>query len=174
MLARLATDPAQRPPELPRPAQLLPSRKRAIGQLLVRDDEQRVLLCQLTYKRDWDLPGVSSRSARRRTWRSRARWRRSWAPAAGGPAAAHRLAAGVERLGRRRLPGLDGGRRPASLTDTVVCQEREIRCADFCTLEQVRDRTADFTARRIEAALRVADDVPGAPIYTESGRPVGG
>ena len=25
--------------------------------MLVRDPEDRVLLCQLTYKRDWDLPG---------------------------------------------------------------------------------------------------------------------
>ena len=32
-------------------------RKRAISQLLVRDREGRVLICQLTYKHDWDLPG---------------------------------------------------------------------------------------------------------------------
>ena len=32
-------------------------RKRAISQLLVRSTDDRVLLCQLTYKRDLDLPG---------------------------------------------------------------------------------------------------------------------
>ena len=32
-------------------------RKRAISQLLVRSTDGRVLLCQLTYKRDYDLPG---------------------------------------------------------------------------------------------------------------------
>ncbi|MEJ7796249.1 MAG: NUDIX hydrolase, partial [Nocardioides sp.] len=32
-------------------------RKRAISQLLVRDTDGRVLVCELTYKRDWDLPG---------------------------------------------------------------------------------------------------------------------
>ena len=32
-------------------------RKRAISQMLIRDADGRVLLCQLTYKRDWDLPG---------------------------------------------------------------------------------------------------------------------
>ena len=32
-------------------------RKRAISQMLVRDPDGRVLLCQLTYKQDWDLPG---------------------------------------------------------------------------------------------------------------------
>ena len=32
-------------------------RKRAISQMLVRDHDGRVLLCRLTYKQDWDLPG---------------------------------------------------------------------------------------------------------------------
>ncbi len=32
-------------------------RKRAISQLLVRDPDGRVLMCRLTYKKDWDLPG---------------------------------------------------------------------------------------------------------------------
>ena len=32
-------------------------RKRAISQMLLRDHDDRVLLCHLTYKQDWDLPG---------------------------------------------------------------------------------------------------------------------
>ncbi len=32
-------------------------RKRAIGQGLIRDAQGRVLLCQMTYKEAWDLPG---------------------------------------------------------------------------------------------------------------------
>ena len=32
-------------------------RKRAIAQMLIRSTDDRVLLCQLTYKRDYDLPG---------------------------------------------------------------------------------------------------------------------
>ena len=32
-------------------------------------------------------------------------------------------------------------------------QPREIRSAEFATIEQVRERCADFTARRIESAL---------------------
>lgn len=32
-------------------------KKRVIGQGLLRSTDGRVLLCQLTYKRDWDLPG---------------------------------------------------------------------------------------------------------------------
>jgi 8-oxo-dGTP pyrophosphatase MutT (NUDIX family) len=31
--------------------------KRVIGQGLVRDERGRVLLCELTYKKEWDLPG---------------------------------------------------------------------------------------------------------------------
>ena len=56
--ARLATDPPLSEPESFRSLlnSFLP-RKRAISQMLVRDPEGRVLLCQLTYKRDWDLPG---------------------------------------------------------------------------------------------------------------------
>jgi hypothetical protein len=45
---------------------------------------------------------------------------------------------------------------------------REIRTAEFCSLEQVHERAADFTARRIEAAL--ANLRPGGSPYTESGR----
>nr|WP_281497015.1 NUDIX hydrolase [Ornithinimicrobium sp. F0845] len=32
-------------------------RTRVIAQGLIRDDRDRVLLCELTYKSDWDLPG---------------------------------------------------------------------------------------------------------------------
>lgn len=58
LLARLADDPAPFSREgfiailnagLPR--------KRAIAQGLLRDEQGRVLLCQLTYKSEWDLPG---------------------------------------------------------------------------------------------------------------------
>ena len=45
-------------------------------------------------------------------------------------------------------------------------QAREIRAAEFCTLDEVRERCADFTARRIEAALA---NRGGGPAYTESG-----
>ncbi|TIC88198.1 NUDIX hydrolase [Nocardioides sp. GY 10113] len=146
-------------------------RKRAIAQMLVRDEsggEPRVLLCRLTYKADWDLPGgvVEVNES-------------------------PRLAVGrevTEELGLTLEPGrllltdwlppwggwddavglvFDGGRHPASLIDAVVPQEREIRSAAFCTLEEIEERAADFTARRIRAALAALD---GGATYTESGR----
>ena len=75
--------------------------------MLVRDTEGRVLLCNLTYKQDWDLPGgvvevneaPAPRGRPRGRGGARARHRRR-------PAGADRLAAAVERLGRRGLPGV--------------------------------------------------------------------
>lgn len=58
LMARLADDP----PAFSREGFIqilnagLPT-KRVIGQGLVRDEHGRVLLCELTYKKEWDLPG---------------------------------------------------------------------------------------------------------------------
>ena len=48
----------------------------------------------------------------------------------------------------------DGGVHESAVLDEVVKQEREIRDVRFCTLDEVRELAADFTARRVEAALR--------------------
>lgn len=172
VLARLHDDPPLTDPTSFRSLlnSFLP-RKRAIGQLLIRDERGRVLLCQLTYKKDWDLPGGVVEVAE-----------------------SPRLAVArevTEELGLHLDPGdllltdwlppwggwddavclvFDGGVHPATIIDHLVCQEREIRCAEFLTPEQVRERAADFTARRIEAALRRAEGHPEAAAYTESGR----
>ena len=60
----------------------------------------------------------------------------------------------------------DGGAHPPEITAQIVKQAREIRAAEFCTRDELRDRCADFTARRIEAALLHVGD---SPAYTESG-----
>jgi hypothetical protein len=62
----------------------------------------------------------------------------------------------------------DGGTHARALLDDVVREEREIRDAAFCTLDEVRERAADFTARRVETAL--ANLREGGAAYTESGR----
>ncbi|WP_237565384.1 NUDIX hydrolase [Ornithinimicrobium cavernae] len=58
LLARLVDDPepGSRDSFLAMLNATLP-RTRVIAQGLVRDDRGRVLLCELTYKSDWDLPG---------------------------------------------------------------------------------------------------------------------
>jgi 8-oxo-dGTP pyrophosphatase MutT (NUDIX family) len=143
-------------------------RKRAISQLLVRDRDARVLLCRLTYKQDWDLPGgvvevgespqlAVSREVEEELALTIPAGRlllTDWLPPWSGWDDALCLV-------------FDGGVHDAAITEQVVRQEREIRAAEFCTVDEARDRCADFTARRIESAL--ANLAGGAPAYTESG-----
>jgi RimJ/RimL family protein N-acetyltransferase/8-oxo-dGTP pyrophosphatase MutT (NUDIX family) len=166
VFARLVTDPPLSDPESFRSLlnSFLP-RKRAISQMLVRDPDGRVLLCQLTYKKDWDLPGgvvevgESPKLAVEREVQEELGLMipagdlvlTDWLPPWGGWDDAVCLV-------------FDGGcLDPAALAD-VVKQEREIRDVRFCTLEEVDELAADFTARRVRAA------VGGAQPYTESGR----
>ena len=164
--ARLVTDaPVQEPGGFRALLNSFLPRKRAISQMLVRDPEGRVLLCQLTYKRDWDLPGgvvevgESPRLAVQREVDEELGLEiepgglllTDWLPPWGGWDDAVCLV-------------FDGGTLPASALDEVVKQEREIRDVRFCTLEEVDELAADFTARRVRAA------VGGAHPYTESGR----
>lgn len=146
-------------------------RKRAIAQMLVRDTEGRVLLCNLTYKQDWDLPGgvVEVNEA---------------------PHLA--VAREVEEELRLTIPAgpllltdwlppwsgwddavclvFDGGTHDPSVAERIVPQAREIRTARFVEPGELHHLCADFTARRIEAAL--ANVAGGTATYTDSGRPV--
>ena len=170
VLARLADDPPVSDPSSFRSLlnSFLP-RKRAIGQMLLRDTSGRVLLCNLTYKKDWDLPGGVVEVGE--------------SPQL---AAAREV---EEELGLVVKPGplvltdwlppwsgwddalclvFDGGVHDPAILDRAVYQAREIRSAQFCTLEQATERCADFTLRRLTAAL--ASIERGGPAYTESGR----
>lgn len=164
--ARLVTDaPVQEPGGFRSLLNSFLPRKRAISQMLVRDDRGRVLLCQLTYKHDWDLPGgvvevgESPRSAVQREVEEelgleiepRGLLLTDWLPEWGGWDDAVCLV-------------FDGGTLPVTALGSVVMQEREIRDVRFCTLDEVDELAADFTARRVRAA------VGGAQPYTESGR----
>ena len=168
--ARLASDPPITEPEGFRSLlnSFLP-RKRAISQLLVRDRDGRVLICRLTYKNDWDLPGgvvevgePPQLAAAREIEEELALaidagplLLTDWLPPWSGWDDAICLV-------------FDGGVHDAGLTDGIVKQAREIREAEFATVEQVRERCADFTARRIESALaNLAGG--GGPAYVESG-----
>ena len=147
-------------------------RKRGISQMLIRDDEgpdPRVLMCQLTYKTDWDLPGgvvevgESPRVAVAREVEEELGLEieagslvlTDWLPPWGGWDDALCLV-------------FDGGVHPSSIVDQVVPQAREIRTAQFLTLAEVDERAADFTARRVRAALASLSGEGSA--YTESGR----
>lgn len=171
LLARLSSDP---PPGDPRGFRTLLNaslpRKRAIGQLLVRDRDGRVLLCRLTYKADRDLPGgvvevnESPRQAVVRELKEELDLDleagrlllTDWLPPWSGWDDALCLV-------------FDGGVHDASILASAHLEAREIRGVDFANPEQVRVQCADFTARRVEAALRSLTD-PDAAAYTESGR----
>lgn len=168
--ARLVDDtPVEEPEGFRRLLNSFLPRKRAIAQLLVRDHDHRVLLCQLTYKRDHDLPGGVVEVGE-----------------------SPHLAAGREvreELALDLAPGpllltdwlppwsgwddavclvFDGGAHDPAVLDAVVHEEREIRDAAFRDPDEVRALCADFTARRVEAAL--AQVGAGAAAYAESGR----
>lgn len=149
-------------------------RKRGIAQMLVREDAPegdgpRVLMCELTYKADWDLPGgvveigESPRLAVAREVEEELALEieagplllTDWLPPWGGWDDALCLV-------------FDGGAHPASIAARVVPQAREIRSAAFLTLAEVDERAADFTARRVRAAL--ASLAGRGPAYSESGR----
>jgi 8-oxo-dGTP pyrophosphatase MutT (NUDIX family) len=170
VLARLRSDPPITEPGAFRALlnSFLP-RKRAIAQMLVRDPEERVLLCRLTYKQDWDLPGgvvevgESPQQAVTREVEEELGLQvpagdlllTDWLPPWGGWDDAICLV-------------FDGGVQDASLMSGAVLQPREIRAVQFCSAQEVRQHCADFTARRIEAALAALHG--GGTPYTESGR----
>jgi 8-oxo-dGTP pyrophosphatase MutT (NUDIX family) len=168
--ARLADDtPVEEPMGFRRLLNSFLPRKRAISQMLIRSTDGQVLLCQLTYKNDWDLPGgvvevgespqlAVSREVQEElglTIDAGSLVLTDWLPAWGGWDDAVCLV-------------FDGGTHDHSVVDTIVRQRREIRDARFCTLEEIHELCADFTARRLVAALRNLSDDPG-PSYTESG-----
>jgi len=168
--ARLADDlPAHEPEGFRALLNSFLPRKRAISQMLVRDRDGRVLVCRLTYKQDWDLPGgvvevgespqlAVSREVEEELALQIPAGRlllTDWLPPWSGWDDALCLV-------------FDGGEHDAAITDDVVRQEREIRDAAFCTVDEVHERCAEFTARRIESAL--ANLAGGAPAYTESGQ----
>ena len=168
--ARLADDtPVEEPMGFRRLLNSFLPRKRAISQMLIRSTDDRLLLCQLTYKSDWDLPGgvvevgespqlAVSREVQEElglTIEAGPLVLTDWLPPWGGWDDAVCLV-------------FDGGIHDAAIVDTIVRQTREIRAARFCTLEEAHELCADFTARRLVAALRNLSDDPG-PSYTESG-----
>ena len=135
--------------------------------MLIRNTDGEVLVCQLTYKQDWDLPGgvvevgESPQLAVSREVEEELGLKipagdlllTDWLPPWGGWDDALCLV-------------FDGGTHPRTLSDQIVKQAREIRGAEWCSQDVWHERCADFTARRIDAAIA------GTAPYTESGRPL--
>jgi ADP-ribose pyrophosphatase YjhB (NUDIX family) len=145
-------------------------RKRAIAQMLVRDQEDRVLLCNLTYKPDWDLPGgVVEVNEPPHLAVSREVDEELGLEIEAGPLVLTDWLPPWSGWDDAVCLVFDGGVHDAAVQHRIVPQAREIRQARFCTREEVHELCADFTARRIDAALRNLGS--GGSAYTESGRP---
>jgi 8-oxo-dGTP pyrophosphatase MutT (NUDIX family) len=145
-------------------------RKRAIAQMLVRDHEGRVLLCNLTYKEDWDLPGgVVEVNEPPHLAVSREVDEELGLAIEAGPLVLTDWLPPWSGWDDAVCLVFDGGMHDAAVERRIVPQAREIRQARFCTLDEVHRLCADFTARRIVAALGNVGS--GGPAYTESGRP---
>ena len=167
--ARLATDaPAHEPEGFRALLNSFLPRKRAISQMLVRDLDDRVLLCRLTYKQDWDLPGgVVEVGESPQLAVSREVEEELGLNIAAGPLLLTDWLPPWSGWDDALCLVFDGGAHDASLADTIVRQTREIEDARFCTLDEAVELCADFTSRRILAAV---DNLDGkAPAYTESG-----
>ncbi len=144
-------------------------RKRAISQMLIRDPADRVLVCKLTYKRDWDLPGgvievgESPQLAVSREIREElgldvpagGLLLTDWLPPWGGWDDALCLV-------------FDGGVLDSGITATMTLEPREIAGVEFVAVDDLEGKATDFTLRRIRAAMESVR--AGAAPYTESGR----
>lgn len=126
--------------------------KRVISQGIVRDDDGRVLLCELTYKTAWDLPGgvVEVGEAPEaglvrelteeldRTFTPRGLLTVNWLPAWRGWDDACVF---VFDLGTIR----------ATEIDTMRLQQTEIRAVHWCTPDDVRAYATEATVELLEA-----------------------
>jgi 8-oxo-dGTP pyrophosphatase MutT (NUDIX family) len=127
-------------------------RKRVISQALIRDPDDRVLLCELTYKAEWDLPGgvveplESPATGLIRELREelgldvpvRVLLTVNWLPAWRGWDDACVFV-------------FDGGRLQADSVDRMNLQPAEIRAVHWCTPAQVSARATAATIRLLGA-----------------------
>jgi RimJ/RimL family protein N-acetyltransferase/ADP-ribose pyrophosphatase YjhB (NUDIX family) len=171
LMGRLATDPGPHTPDGFR-AMLnagLPT-KRVIAQGVIRDPRGRVLMCELVYKPDWDLPGgvvepgESPRAAIVREVREEL---------------AVEVVAG-DLLVVDWLPPWAGwddacvlvfdlGVHDAGLVGEAVLEPREIAAVHWCDAARVRERARAPTAARVEQVL---GREPGAgAVFLQAGRP---
>ena len=138
--------------------------KRVIAQGRLRDEDGRVLLCQLTYKREWDLPGGVVEVGE--------------APAAGLAREIHEELGVTVEVGElltvNWLPAWRGwddaciflfdlGTVDASFTDTFHLQPTEILGTEWCDADAVREHAA-AAATELLAAVDAGD----LPAYREA------
>lgn len=170
-LARLRTDPAPGEPGafLGMLNATLP-RKRVIVQGLVRDGQGRILLCELTYKREWDLPGGVADPEESPV----ASLERELREELGQELAVGELVA-VDWLPPYRqwedavLLVFDLGEHP-DLAERATLQRTELRGVHWVRPADAGEHVAPYVARLLAS---VAQAQPGRAIFLEDGLPRG-
>jgi RimJ/RimL family protein N-acetyltransferase/8-oxo-dGTP pyrophosphatase MutT (NUDIX family) len=172
LLARLREDPEPMSREgfIPLLNSWLP-RKRVIAQVLVRDPAGRVLLCELTYKRDWDLPGgvvEVGESPRQGARRELVEELGSQVPICVG------ALIGIDWLPAWRgwddacTFVFDGGCHSPEILLGLVLESRELKRVAFLDTAGISDRCTPATEQRIAALITNSTNQTQ---YLEGGRP---
>jgi 8-oxo-dGTP pyrophosphatase MutT (NUDIX family) len=143
--------------------------KRVISQGVLRDESGRFLLCQLTYKREWDLPGgvvdpgESPAAALGREVREelgldlpvRGLLVVNWMPPWRGWDDASQFVFGL-------------GRHQASLVESMTFEATEIAAVHWCTREEARPHVPDY----LDVLLGRLDTHSGGTVYLAGGLPL--
>jgi 8-oxo-dGTP diphosphatase len=169
LFARLVTDQVGGPHGFSGVMNSTLPRKRLIAHVLLRDDEDRVLLCETQFKTDWELPGgivepgESPRlgAIREVTEELGVAWPvgrllvADWMPPYLGWEDA------IEMI-------FDGGRVTEAQVAGFVLQPSEIRRVKLCTLDEAAELVTPIAHRRLTLAARLGHDEMA---YTEDGAP---
>lgn len=170
-MARLRSDPAPGEPGafLGMLNATLP-RKRVIVQGVVDDGAGRFLLCELTYKRHWDLPGGVAEPAESPVTSLERELREELGldlPV--GELAAVDWLPPYQQWEDAVLLVFDLGSVP-DLVDRAVLQPSELRAVHWCTVEEAQPRVAPYV-HRLLLSLRAARRGGRGTVFLEDGLP---
>lgn len=145
--------------------------KRVIAQGLIRDGAGRVLLCELTYKLEWDLPGgVVDPGESPATTLAREVREELGLVVEAGPLLSVNWLPPYRQWDDALLLVFDLGVRP-DVTDHLVLQPREIRAVHWVGREELERYAAPYVVRHVGALLDATEGHAPLPLDLEDGVP---
>ncbi len=143
-------------------------KKRNIAQGLVRNERGEILLCELAYKKDWDLPGgVVDPSESPATCVRREISEELGVDWAVGDLRAVNWLPPYRGWDDAVLCLFDLGEQPADVLDGMTLLAREIKAVHWCPPEGLEEHVAPYVARLLGSVLAAG---PGT-LYLEDGLP---